>query len=306
MEFIKGFTFKFILLGRDGYNGEQIKHSIKLLKDETQINTIVFAIQALQDHPQSEVIDYKGIQMPTDEQLKEYIAYPKGLGLKVILKPMVDCRNGIWRAHINFFDVDVPCEPKWMCWFESYTKYLLHYAKLAEQTNCEMLIIGCELVQSERREVEWRELIKKIREVYNGLLTYNTDKYQEAHVKWWDALDVISSSGYYPIMDWEKNLERIEQVVQQYQKPFFFAECGCPSRNGSSYVPNDWTLEGNLDLQEQANYYSVMFQACEDKTWINGFVCWEWFSFTTEDMEIDDGYSVYKKPASNVIKKYFE
>lgn len=35
-----------------------IKESIQLLKKETNINTIVFAIQALQNHPQSEVIDY--------------------------------------------------------------------------------------------------------------------------------------------------------------------------------------------------------------------------------------------------------
>lgn len=37
-------------------------------------------------------------------------------------------------------------------------------------------------------------------------------------------MDVISSSGYYPIHDWENQLDRIERVVKKYQKPFFFAE----------------------------------------------------------------------------------
>lgn len=137
--------------------------------------------------------------MPTDEELRSMIAYAVDLGLRVILKPMVNCRDGSWRAWINFFDNEVPCEPKWSRWFDSYMDYMLHYARLAEECGCEMLIIGCELVMAERREAEWRELISKLRTVYFGLLTYNTDKYQEDRVPWWDALDVISSSGYYPM-----------------------------------------------------------------------------------------------------------
>lgn len=58
MQYIKGFTFKFILKDLDEYDDISIKESIQLLKKETNINTIVFAIQALQNHPQSEVIDY--------------------------------------------------------------------------------------------------------------------------------------------------------------------------------------------------------------------------------------------------------
>lgn len=305
MNFIKGFTFKFVLDSQNFYSDEVVKSSIELLKESTAINTIVFAIQALQDHPHAERIDYNGQQMPTDEQLIEYVQYAQHLGLKVILKPMLDCRNGTWRAHINFFDIDVPCEPKWKNWFKSYTDYLLHYAKLAEKTKCEMLMIGCELVQTERKEIYWRSLIEKIRGEYSGLLTYNTDKYQEGEVKWWDALDVISSSGYYPINEWEENLKRIERVVECYQKPFFFAECGCPSRTGAANIPNDWTLEGSLNLEEQSDYYSKMFEICETKSWINGFVCWEWTSNITEETRVDDGYNVYRKPACGVIKKYY-
>lgn len=33
-----------------------------------------------------------------------------------------------------------------------------------------------------------------------------------------------SHSGYYPIDDWENQLDRIEEVVKKYQKPFIFSE----------------------------------------------------------------------------------
>jgi hypothetical protein len=66
-----------------------------------------------------------------------------------------------------------------------------------------MFIAGCEMVMTQRRDVEWRKLIADIKSVFTGPISYNTDKYQEEHVDWWDCVDVISSSGYYPITDWD-------------------------------------------------------------------------------------------------------
>ena len=60
-----------------------------------------------------------------------------------------------------------------------------------------------------------KSLVKNIRRIYNGALTYNCDKYQEHNVKWWDALDYISSSGYYPVGTISKELDRIEEVCKK-------------------------------------------------------------------------------------------
>jgi hypothetical protein len=93
----------------------------------------------------------------------------------------------------------------------------------------------------------------------------------EEHVTWWDCLDVISSSGYYPITDWEKELDRIEAVVLRERKPFFFAEAGCPSRDTSPMLPNAWDLPGKTDADAQAGYYRVLFEHCGKRPWIEGF-----------------------------------
>ena len=93
-----------------------------------------------------------------------------------------------------------------------------------------MLIAGCEMVMSEHREKEWREVIAAIRECYDGTVSYNTDKYQEDRVKWWDCVDVISSSGYYPIQDWEQELDRIEAVVKAYHK-----QDVCPEQDQNTF-----------------------------------------------------------------------
>jgi hypothetical protein len=244
----------------------------------------------------------------SDDELTDIIDYAHEIGLRVALKPTVNCKNGTWRAHINFFDRDVHCEPKWSCWFSSYTDFQLHYAVLAEKTGCEMFLAGCEMVMSERREREWRKLIADIKEVYHGIVSYNTDKYQEDNINWWDCVDVISSSGYYPLADWDKELDRIETVVRRFNKPFFFAECGCMSTNGSSNVPNDWTLTGKVNIQEQADWYEAMFRACSKRPWVEGFCLWDWSlkRYPVPKANADGGYSIYAKPAETVVKKYYD
>lgn len=141
MDYIKGFTW-----GWCSAKGEWLKttaeESMRLMVKGTGSNTIVIALAALQDKAQPTSIDYKGSHIVSDEELIWAIKNAQKLGLKVILKPTVNVKDGTWRAHINFFDNDILGEPQWNQWFESYTKYMLHYANIARETNCFMLVNG--------------------------------------------------------------------------------------------------------------------------------------------------------------------
>ena len=305
-EYICGMTFApFVAEGI--FSKERTRESLRLMKERTGSNFVIFVPNGLQDTPQSEEICYTSKASVGDEELKDMIAYAKELGLYVALKPTVNCKNGTWRAHISFFDEDVICEPKWGNWFSSYTKFQLHYAKIAEECQCELFIAGCEMVMSEHREMEWRKLIADVREVYHGPVSYNTDKYQEHNVKWWDAVDVISSSGYYPLMDWERQLDRIEKVVHKFHKPFFFAEAGCMSVTGSEEVPNNWEVKGELDLEGQAQWYDTILSAIEKRDWVQGVCFWSWTSklYPEHDAKKRMDYEIFGKPAEAVVKKHF-
>ena len=306
MNFIKGVTFApFACKGL--LSKKETKDSFEKMLLGTGANFIILVPNGLQDTPQSEHIDFTSDATMTDEELIDFIKYAKSKNIRVALKPTANCKNGTWRAHINFFDEDVPCEPKWGNWFASYTAFQLHYAAIAEQTGCDMFIAGCEMVQTERREHEWRKLIADIRKVYSGPVSYNTDKYQEHNVKWWDCVDIISFSGYYPINDWENQLDRIEKVVQKFNKPFFFAECGCMSTKDSNKVPNDWSVKGDVDLNGQADWYHTMFSACDKRDWVGGFAIWDWGAklYPEAKADTDGRYGVFAKPAEKVIKEFY-
>jgi hypothetical protein len=239
----------------------------------------------------------------TDDEVVRAIREAKALGLRVCLKPVVNVADGTWRAHIGFFDRDVPGEPTWSEWFASYTEFIVHAARIAEAEGCEMLCVGCEMVRADAREADWRALIAEVRSVYGGLVTYNCDKYQEDRVTWWDAVDVITSSGYYPIDRWDEELDRIEAAVAASGRPFFFMEAGCPSRTGSPEKPNDWALPGTPSGAEQLRYYEAMFAACDRRAWVRGFMLWDWppALYDASVADADDDYCIHAKPAGAFV-----
>lgn len=306
MDYIRGITF-----APFAYKGvlskEESRNSLAVMQERTGADTVILVPCGVQQTPQSVEIDYSSVFTMEDKELSEFIIYAKSLGLRVFLKPTVNCLNGTWRAHINFFDEDVPCEPKWSEWFHAYTAFQLHYAAIAQETGCKMFIAGCEMVMTEHRETEWRKLIADIRIVYSGLVSYNTDKYQEHNVKWWDCVDVISSSGYYPADDWERQLDRISRVVEKFGKTFFFAESGCMSTAGSADIPNNWELEGNVDLEEQAYWYEKMFEAVKKRSWVQGVALWSWDGALYPPAEAENHryYEFYEKPSEKIVRRFF-
>ena len=271
------------------------------------VNWTALAYAALQGTAQSEEIPFGDAPTVTDDEVRWAIREAKAHGLQVCLKPVVNCADGTWRAYIGFFDWEVPGEPGWTAWFQSYTAFILHAARLAEEEGAEMLCIGCEMVRADGQDARWRTLIAAVRQVYTGLVTYNCDKFQEDHVTWWDAVDVITSSGYYPIGSWEAQLDRIETVVTAAGKPFFFMEAGCPSRTGSPDRPNDWALPGEPSGAEQLRYYEDMFTATGRREWMRGFMLWDWPTtlYPAADAAENDDYCVFGKPAAEFLNREF-
>jgi len=277
------------------------------LMAEQGVNWTAIAYAVEQETAQSLTMPWDQAPTVTEDEIVWAIREAKAHGLKVCLKPVVNVSDGTWRAYIGFFDWDVPGEPSWGQWFAAYTEFILHAARIAEAEGCEMLCVGCEMVRADSREAEWRALVAAVREVYSGVVAYNCDKYQEDHVTWWDAVDVITSSGYYPIDGWDAELDRIERVVQQHDKPFLFMEAGCPSREGSPDKPNDWNLPGGPSGAAQLRYYRGMVDACDRREWMRGFMLWDWppLLYPLAEAGTNDDYCPYGKPAAEFLRETY-
>jgi hypothetical protein len=79
----------------------------------------------------------------------------------------------------------------WERWWWSYRRIALHYARIAATRKVAMYSIGSELSSSENQLDRWRKLIKDVRKIYRGKLTYLAAPDTFDKVPFWDALDVI-------------------------------------------------------------------------------------------------------------------
>ena len=306
MNFLNAYTFGFC--EKRGFTrGSAWKESLRLMAESTGCNAVVLPVCAWQDHTYSVRMDSDHPDVMDEDDVRAVCQYARSLNLKIILKAMVNCRDGYWRAYIRFFDTDVPTEPGWAEWFEAWTAHVCRVAGMAEENRADLFCIGCEMVGTDGREAEWRKLIGEVRAVYHGPITYNCDKYQEDHVRWWDAVDVISSSGYYPLSDLKIHFERIQAVAAAAGKPFMFMECGCPSRAGSEQRPNDWRFGRETSMEAQQAWYEAFTGMIRDYPFVRGTGWWDWPAtrlypaFAGPD---NNGYCTWGKPANSVLERF--
>lgn len=301
---------------RGAYRTPEAVQSLMHLK-ETGSEWIALSFYTLQEtyHSTEIPFDY-GITM-TDRDIEYAVKQAKELGLKVCLKPVVNCRDGLWRARIGFPD---EAHELWEKWFVSYTNFLIHYAELAEELECEMFCVGCEMVGTEARTQEWTKVIEKVREVYRGLITYNANHGKEEGIKWFDKVDIIGTSAYYPVAEkpgdseenmiknWEKVKEKLKVLHQKFNKPILFVEIGCRSAEGCATMP--WDFEHSelpFNEEEQAAFYRSVMKAFWDEPWFAGFFWWDWSTklYPLEEAKADRGFDIYGKKAEEVVKEWY-
>ncbi|MEL6390613.1 MAG: hypothetical protein AAFQ02_10645 [Bacteroidota bacterium] len=238
-----------------------------------------------------------------DRGLRHTTKLASAQGVKTILKPHIWLRSddGKWRP-----DIAMNSEAEWQAWFESYGDWMMHYAVLAEELGIELLCIGTELHQTTKTHPEeWRQMIRQIKAVYSGELTYAANWYEEViDVAFWDELDYIGVQAYYPLTrktlptrhdiekGWKKPIRTLSELSKSYGKPVIFTEIGYKNTADAAREPWTWPqqMDDRIERSEntQIECYEGMFNALWDEPWLAGIFIWKWFHTTHryEDPEI--------------------
>jgi len=84
-------------------------------------------------------------------------------------------------------------------------------------------------------------------------------------------------------------------------------EAGCPSREGSPALPNDWALPGAPSQEAQVHWYESAFTACAARPWVQGFMLWDWPSalYDEADAATNDDYCMYGKAAEATVREAY-
>jgi len=317
---IKGYTYGYKAT-RGVYTSDAAKDS-RIALMNIGINWVCLAFSVKQEHFYSTDIFFDYRNSVPDLELISTIKHFRDNGVKVCLKPMIDCKDGVWRALISFPEQNMFNENiYWNKWFESYSAFLTHYAQIAEYCGCEMFCLGCEMLGTETQESLWRDTIAKVRNVYTGKLTYNTNHGKETIAKWYDAIDYIGTSAYYPVADgpgacvedmklrWNGIADKLENISNTLGKKIIFMEIGCRSAAGCAAMPWDFMhKEYPYSEEEQSNFFESCLDVFSKKDWFAGFFWWDWsptIYSTREEALADLDFNIHLKKAEDVVKSYY-
>lgn len=264
----------------------------------------------------------KGPDTPSDADLDHVIRQAHTLGLKVMLKPQMllsDDPSGASGPIGKGFTKD----EQWDSWFSSYRGFVDHYADIAQRNNVELLCAGTELWGTTRQSARWRAVISELRHRYDGPITYSALESspgftgEDASIDWWDALDYIGVSAYYPLTDqddptldqlqaaWQPWIRLLSGVASRWQRPVILTEIGYRSIDGADRRPSDWSRSGPVDLQAQATCYQAAFDSLWSQPWLAGMFWWEWGTLPDQGASPDTGYEPHNKPAEQILREWY-
>jgi len=231
--------------------------------------------------------------------------------LRVGVMPIVLLASGTddhWRGDIKPRSL--------LAWFRSYGRHLGRCADIARDGGAHLLVVGSELSSLERHGGYWRTLIDSVRARFSGRLTYSANWDQLQVVRFWDALDFVGMTGYHQltrkrnptvedlVAGWRPVKDMIGQLQRHVGKPVAFTEIGYASIDGIATAPWNYRMSKTADLTEQADCYRAYVAAWTPAP--EGFMGgWFYDWWRSGDPTDRIGYSVYGKPAAEVVRRYF-
>ena len=247
---------------------------------------------------------------PSDESLRSAIREAHRRGMRVFLMPIVYLEvlsEGQWRGTI---------EPdNWRTWFDAYEQMISGYARLAAQERVEYFSVGSELCSTEKMKGRWERVIRKVRGIFPGKLTYSANWDHLEPVSFGSRLDFLGMNAYYEVgrnsaletANMVARWKEIQKGIRSWRKsngdkPLVITEVGYPSRAGAGEDPWNYFGEGAPDPETQRKCYEAFVTAWNSETMLSGVYFYLWWG----DGGLQDrDYTPRGKPAQKVIESWY-
>jgi hypothetical protein len=239
-------------------------------------------------------------------------------GLKVLIVPHLWVESGEWRALI-----DPKTDEGWDRWRSNYMRFVLHWAEVAREGRAEMLSVGVELrtFTTTRRAAAFRSIVREVRAVYPGLLTYSANWDDAEQVLVWDELDLVGINAFYPLAQragadraelaegGERVAESLGALARDLAKPVLLTEIGYTTRTDPALRPWEWPDSMTnvvIDEQAQADAYAGLLGPLPTADWCAGFFVWRYYADPDDvSQEAEWGFSPRGKLAELVVRDAF-
>jgi hypothetical protein len=248
----------------------------------------------------------------TDEVMRHVIREAHARGLKMLYNPHM------WVGHWDWTgDIEMKDEGDWAAWFDSYRRFIVHHAILAEEERAEIFSVANELGGTVRRERQWRETLAAVRKVFGGPLTYAANWGEEVErIAFWDGLDFVGVNAYYPLSaDPDASEEdlaaganviagRLSRIGRVAGRPILLTEVGFASRPGSWVDPHREVRDATPDVTAQARSYRAVLGAFTTEPF-RGLYWWKFESDPHITRAGDSSFTPQGKPAEDTMAEAY-
>ncbi len=231
-------------------------------------------------------------------------------GMKLFWKPHLAYWGSFeWRGAIEFGD-----EPRaWDEFFDRYEAFIVDQATFAQRAGVDLFAIGVELERTTRHADRWQRIIDRVREVYDGLITYAANWDSVDQVPFWGSLDMIGVHAYFPLSGaadpswdeiwrgWDGPIAALEALSRRHQgKPIVFAEIGYNRSSAAAREPWDHEMQDTPQSRElRERLMRVALTRIETVPSIRGMFWWKWIP---GDWRYDRDFSMRNPEAKEALR----
>lgn len=271
---------------------------------------VLVVVNAYQSNRFASDIAARPGRTPSDATLARTLHQVRASGMRAALMPVVRLEE---RAPHEWRGVIAPADGL-DAWFAAYTRFVLPLAHIASAQGARRFVVASELSSLERYESRWRGVIAKLRAAFPGSLSYSANWDHAHEVQFWDALDEVGVTGYFPLLGdgafseaslaaaWRAPRAELQALARRVGKPVLLTEIGYASRRDAGARPWDDSGDAVIDLRAQQQLYRGFCDALSEAPSVSGFYVWNWFGFGGPR---DAGFTPRGKPAATELAACF-
>ncbi len=249
----------------------------------------------------------------TDEGIVRALTDARALGMTTLVQPRLWVGGGGGVGDIGMAD-----ERGWHAWFESYRRFIVHQAVVAEASGVTLFCVGSDLQKTETREKEWRNVVFAVRLATGAPVLYAAEGAAGANrITFWDVLDAIGVDFFDPLSKADKLADAaldeavrravrpIADAAQRAGKSVILTEVGYPAVRSAWVAPRGDTAGRPADGEDAARTIAAVSRVLAKESWWKGVYWWEVFSDGTPAGPGERGFNVLGAPAEKAIEAAF-
>ncbi len=319
---MRGVTIGPIESSQQAGRGYGTEYSARLLDELRKLGVNWIAITPygrMWDEQSTDILmDFEAPYEDTRAAIAKMVEQAHERDMRVLLVPHIWIEAGGFRLH-----VDPGSEARWKAFLSSYREFILAWAADSSASRVDAFAIGQECQSFSGSHLEfWTSLIRDVRAIYPGLVTYSANWWEEvSDVLFWDQLDLVGVNAFYEL-GWQDNTlyenhvkaeearDELAYISRTLGMPVFFTEIGYMARPNATFQPHVWPEHADgsaVDEAAQTRGFEVMFQYFLPEPWFSGLFIWRYYSNIDDvSQEPITGFSPHAKQAEGFLRDAFQ